>query len=105
MTYHPPIGHSWRSLGHTSMTITSTAKMLTNDGTYTIPVSTQLVRIHPENGSVRWLGHGSSPTATKGNLVTSAAIEYVSGLISSIQLIRAGAANVTLSVDFQGYKG
>ena len=103
MTYHPPMGHSWRSLGHNKMTVTSTAKTLTNGGLYTIPPSTQLVRIHPENGSVRWLGHGSSPAGTTGNLITSQTIEYVSGLIPSIELIRAGTTNVIVSCDFQGY--
>ena len=104
MSDYPPIGHSWRNLGCNPMTVTSTAKTLTNDDTYTIPVSTQLVRIHPEDGNIRWRGDGTSPTATTGHIIESGAVEFISGVIGDIELIRKDAANVKVTIGFQGHK-
>ncbi len=100
----PPIGHSWRRLGYNQMTVTSTAKTLTNGGTYTIPPSTQMVRIQPDDGNIRERGDGTSPTASTGNIIESWAVEYISGVIGDIELIRKDGSNVIVNVDFQGRK-
>lgn len=104
MPDYPPIANSWRRLGHNQMTVTSTAKTLTNGGTYTIPVSTQLVRIQPEDGNVRERGDGTSPTANTGNIIYSGDVEFISGVIGDIELIRKDGTNVIVNVDFQGRK-
>ena len=102
MTYYPPIGNSWRHLGFNPMTANSTAKTLTDGGTYTIPVSSQLVRLQPEDASIRWRADGTSPTANTGNLMSAGDVEYISGRITTIQIIRATASNAAVNVNFSG---
>lgn len=102
MSYYPPIGNSWRHLGFNPMTATSTSKTLTDGDTYTIPVSAQLVRIQPEDASIRWRADGTSPTANTGNLIGASDVEYISGRITSIEIIRATGSNAPVNVNFEG---
>jgi hypothetical protein len=102
MSYYPPIANSWRHLGFNVMTANSTAKTLTDGDTYTIPVSSQLVRIQPEDANIRWRADGTSPTASTGNLIAAGDSEYISGRITTIEVIRATGTNAAVNVNFEG---
>jgi len=101
MSEYPRVGDSWRNLGHTSMSITTASTSINNGGVYTIPAGSVIVRIQPEDGNIRWTGHGTVPTMTWGCLIASGDVERIGGVISDIKLV-ATSGTVVTNINFEG---
>src|SRR5437764_14620241 len=85
--------------------VTNTATLLSalldtaGSTTHNLPIGLNAVDLTPEDGDVRMLADGNTPTSTKGVLLKQGVSYRFRGLkVSDIQLIRTGSSNVAMSV-------
>lgn len=88
------------------VTVTNTATLLTallntaGGDLPVLPTSLNAVNLVAENGDIRYLADGNTPTATKGILLKSGAVARLRGVdIDAIMLIRVGATSVSVGVE------
>ena len=95
------IGGSYRHLSYQQTAVTTTAQSLGD--LVTIPDEAVTVRAQPTAAGIRYR-HSTAPTANTGNIIYTGDVEWLSGPLAAIQVIREASTDAVLNLDFQGFK-
>ena len=75
---------------------------LTSATSLTVPDGSRFAFVQAEDGGVRWLKDGTSPTSTSGILIADGDNTWIAGQLSALQFIEVDSG-AKIHVDYEGF--